>query len=109
MLLPFPFPPPHPDTDPSRFHRLRCFFDRADNLRIARAPAEVSGDRQADFVIRRIGISIEKGLGGKDHPRRAEAALRRAFGHKSILQRMELSLGGHPFDGRDLFPIGLNG
>ena len=45
------------------------FFDRINNLDIARAAAEISGDAPPDFILRRIGVFIQKGLGGHEHPR----------------------------------------
>ena len=53
-------------------------LDRLDDLQIARAAAEIAGQRFADPLARRMRLAIEQRLGGDQNARRAVAALRGA-------------------------------
>jgi hypothetical protein len=79
------------------------------DLLIACAPAQVSGNGFPYFSLVRSWIALQKALGGEDHPWSTVPALDGSFVHKSCLKRMESLWGLNPFDGRDLFPIRLNG
>src|SRR3990170_4934600 len=53
-------------------------LDGLDDLRVARAAAEVAGDRLADGLLARVGAGGEERRGGQEHPGRAGAARRPA-------------------------------
>jgi hypothetical protein len=69
-----------------------CGFHGLENLKIARATAEISGERFADLIAARMRISIEQGLCGYQYSRRTIPALCRSKVGKSILQRVELGV-----------------
>ena len=81
---------------------------RGQNLRVARAAAEVAGERVVDFRIRGFGIFREQALSGKDHARRAIAALRAALFGKTELQRVEVVILRDAFNGCDVV-VGVGG
>src|SRR5512142_2492830 len=56
---------------------LRRAHDGVDDLRVARAAAEVPGDREADVIRRRLRLRREERRRAHEHPGGAEAALHR--------------------------------
>src|SRR6267378_4983901 len=77
-------------------------LDGFENLKIARAPAKVSGDRFPDLIASGMRVLIQQGLRGHQNCRRAIPALRRSEIGKSILQGMQLSIFSEAFDGEYL-------
>src|SRR5258708_22925529 len=63
-------------------------FDGFENLKIACASAQASGDRFADLIAAGVRVLIQQSLRGHQNCRRAIAALRRSKIGESILQRM---------------------
>src|SRR6202521_702400 len=84
-----------------RFPLVRDFehrgFDGLENLKIARAPAQISGNRFADLIAAGVRIQVQQSLGRDQNCRRAIAALRRAEISKSILQGMKVSVFSEAF------------
>ena len=70
-------------------HRRGDERDGIDDLRVARAAAQVAGDRLADGVLVRAASGIEIGARRHQHPRRADAALGAAGLEERLLQRVE--------------------
>src|SRR5207237_9158533 len=62
--------------------------DGVEDLRVARAAAEVAGERLANLVLRRVGVLLEQCGGGDDETRRAEAALHGAGVDERLLHRV---------------------
>src|SRR6266481_8846979 len=89
-----------------RFPLVRDFehrgFDSLENLKIARAPAQISGDRFADLIAAGVRIPIQQSLRRDQNCRRAIAALRRSEIGKSILQGMKVSIFSEAFDSQYL-------
>ena len=84
-----------------RFPLVRDFehrgFDGLENLKIARAPAQISGDRFADLIAAGVRIPIQQSLRRDQDCRRAISTLRRAEIGKSILQGMKVSVLSEAF------------
>src|SRR3981081_1127129 len=59
------------------------------DLRVARAAAPVSRQRLANLVARRVGVSFEERLGGKEDAWRAVAALRCSEPGEGLRTRMK--------------------
>src|SRR6267378_77564 len=72
-------------------------FDGFENLKIARAPAQISRDRFADLIAAGMRILIQQSLRGDQNCRRAIAALRRSEIGKGILQGMKLPIFSEAF------------
>src|SRR2546421_9677912 len=64
-------------------------LDGIEDLRVARAAAEVAGERLADPLARRRGIVGEQRLRGEEDAGRAVAALRGAELGERLLQRVQ--------------------
>src|SRR5260370_21240102 len=79
-----------------------------EDRRVAGAPAQVSCQCLADVVARRSRIRLEQRLGREQDAWRAVAALCRPELGERLLQRMELTPGGHPFDRRDRAALDLD-
>src|SRR5947207_13491505 len=79
-----------------RFPLVRDFehrgLDGLENLKIARAPAQISGNRSADLIAAGVRIHVQQSLRRDQNRRRAIAALRRAEIGTSILQGMKVSV-----------------
>src|SRR2546423_14772199 len=73
-------------------------LDRFDDLRVAGAAADVTGDGEADLLFARPRIRVEQRLRHHDHARRAEAALRAAVADEALLQRVQLAVLAEAFD-----------
>ena len=67
--------------------------DGADDALVARAAADVAGDRAHDVLAGRVGVLGQQRLGGHDHPRRAEAALGGEAVQEGLLERRERAVG----------------
>src|SRR4029079_5453394 len=75
-------------------------LDRVDDLRVARAAAQVAGDGLADGAVGRLGPAGEERLGGHQHPRRADPALGTACDQERVLQVGQPATGaGETLDG----------
>ena len=61
-------------------------MDRALDLGIGTAAAEVAGHRIADLLARRLRGPFEQRRGADDLTRGAEAALERVLGHECLLE-----------------------
>ena len=64
-------------------------MDRAQDIGIAGAAAEVAGKIFADLVIAWIGVLFEQGFDREHEARRAVGALQRALFDPSLLNRMQ--------------------
>src|SRR2546421_9953812 len=97
---------PSPWNPRCRFPLIRDFehrgFDGLENLKIACAPAQISGNRFADLIAAGVRIQVQQSLRRDQNCRRAIAALRRAEIGKSILQGMQVSIFSKAFDGEYL-------
>src|SRR5680860_339840 len=77
-------------------------LNRLYNLRVPRAPAQVSSDRMMDLCSRRVRNILEEGFGREDHSRSAVAALDGTAVDERLLEGIESVVGSQPFDGDDL-------
>src|ERR1035441_9969593 len=84
---------------PQSIHRI---LDRAANLHVAGAAADVAGNRGANVGFRRIAVPLQQRVQGHHHAGRAESALRSAFLNESALQSIEFPLRRETLDGGDL-------
>src|SRR5215216_1229625 len=75
--------------------------DRLDDVRVARAAADLARDRLADLVVARVRIGVQQRAGGHDHARRAEAALEAVLLHEALLRGVELAVALHVLDRAD--------
>ena len=82
-------------------------FDGSEDPVVYPAAAKIVGYGRLDFLIGRIGISIQQGLGGHDHAGDAKAALDGMFFHKGLLERMQILGGSQTFQGGNF--TALNG
>lgn len=87
----------------------RCFFDGFNDLHVAGAHAQITGQRFANLFFRWIGITLQQGMARHDHSWCAVAALKRVVFDESFLDRVQLSVLRQPFDGRDVTAIRLHG
>ncbi len=87
----------------------RRILDRLDDVHIAGAAAQVSGNAVTDFLLAGIGIFHQQARGAQDHARRAIAALQPMHQPKTFLDGGKRPVGvGDPFDGGDMGAIGLD-
>src|SRR5439155_21643294 len=88
-----------------------CDRDGVDDLRVARAAAQVAGDRRPDRGLIRSPAGVEMGTGCHQHAGRADPALGPASLEERLLQRIEdRALRGsrsEAFDRRDPRPVNL--
>src|SRR3990170_8565483 len=84
-------------------------LDRLDDLGVAGAAAEVTGQGKTNLFFARIGIFIEQRLRHHQHARGAVAALGAAVLQEGFLNRMELGADLEPFYGHDLRAIQFAG
>src|SRR5467141_1447183 len=77
-------------------------FDGLENLKIARAPAQVSRDCFADLIAAGVRVLVQQSLRGDQNCRRAIAALRRSEIGKRILQGMKLPIFSKALHGQYL-------
>src|SRR3981189_398710 len=59
----------------ARFHFLGCVLDGLNDVLIPRAPAQIAGQRLANFGLGRIGICAQQFNRCENHSWRAKAAL----------------------------------
>src|SRR4051812_34383149 len=83
--------------------------DRRDDVLVARATADLTGDRDTDLLVGRVRIGVEQRAGGEHHARRAEAALQAVLLHEALLHRIEHAALLHALDGAHLVPVGHRG
>ena len=69
---------------------------------IAGAAAEVALETEREIFL----LFFRKACGCHDHARGAESALERLRIEERLLHRMEVPVGGEPFDGGDFAPFG---
>src|SRR3954454_1634853 len=79
-----------------------------DDVVVARAAAEVAGERLADLLLARVRVLGQQVRPRHDHPRRAVAALEPVVLPERLLERVQAALGAEAFDGGDLRPVGLH-
>src|SRR5207253_690580 len=77
------------------------------DLLVARAAAEVPGQRQPHLVLGRLGPLVEQGRGRDQHARRAEAALDAARLDERALESARLAAARGPLHPPHLTPAGL--
>src|SRR2546425_1125768 len=82
----------------------RVGLDGVEDLRVARAAAEVALERRAEVVTARARAAFQEGEHGEQHAGRAEPALHGAVPHERLLERMEPALALEPADGEDRAP-----
>src|SRR2546428_517832 len=86
-------------------------LDRVDDLRVARAAAEVAFQRGADRLAIGPRLALEEGQRRQQHAGRAEAALHGAVAHERLLQRVQATVALQPAqrdDGAASQPGGQN-
>ena len=79
-----------------------------DDVLVAGAAAEITGDALPDLTFGGIRIVLEERDRCHDHPGGAIPALKAVFVPEAFLQRMQLTLGRESLDGGDGRPICLN-
>src|SRR5260370_7746075 len=82
----------------------RVGLDGVEDLRVARAAAEVALERRAEVVTARARAAFQEGERGEQHAGGAEPALHGAVPHERLLERMEPALALEPADGEDRAP-----
>src|SRR5207244_2658947 len=87
-----------------RNRRLNRFKD----LLIPRAATEISRQRFADLIARRMRMLVQQRLRRDEESRRAVAALRGAEIGERFLKRMEPTVSGESFDRRDAATLALH-
>src|SRR5438309_25479 len=70
-------------------HLRSGILDRADDVLVSGAAAEIPFQGMADFRISRIRVALEELVGGHNHARRAEPALKAVLFPKALLDGME--------------------
>ena len=78
-----------------------------DNFDIARAPADIARYGLPDLLSRGCCLCAEQGKSGKEHTRRAVAALRRSGLDEALLQRDKPWVFCEAFHGHDRPPVRL--
>src|SRR5438067_4522632 len=76
--------------------RSHVGLDGVDDLRVARATAEVALQRGADRGSVRPRLVLEERQDGEEHARSAEAALHGAVTHEGLLQRVQAAVALDP-------------
>ena len=90
-------------------HRSAASVNGVEDLLVPGAAAEVSGERLADLVVRRVGTAAQEIGRGDDEARRAEAALHRARVGERLLHRVQGAIAAEALDRDDVVPVGLRG
>jgi hypothetical protein len=83
-------------------------LDRLDDVRVARATAEIAVNGVADVLARWIRVVLKELDGGHDHPRRAVTTLEAVAFPEAFLYWVQLSIAGEALDGGYFAAIGLN-
>src|SRR6185437_878724 len=81
--------------------RLRVTFNGAHHADVSEAAAEDMGQGLLNLFAAGLGITIEKGLGGKNHAAETEAALGSLFVNEGLLNGMRLLRGAQTLQGHD--------
>src|SRR3954454_21087563 len=84
---------------------LCCPAGGGDDVLVARTAADAAGDRGADLVVGGVGVLVQQRPDRQHHARRAEAALKRMQLVEALLDRVQLTVAGEPFDGADLVAV----
>src|SRR3984957_9130588 len=63
---------------------------RLDDVRVARAAAQVARQRPADVLLGRVRVLVQQLAGGHHHARRAEPALEAVLLPEALLERVQL-------------------
>src|SRR5690242_8388694 len=95
--------------DAALAHLLGRVLHGLDDIDVARAAAQVPGDRLADFLLAGILVALEERARGHEHARRAESALQAVLLGEALLHRMELAALLQAFDRGDLAAVRLHG
>ena len=82
-------------------------LDRVDDLRVAGAPANVSGERLANLHGGRLMHTGEEVVRGDDEAWRAETALNSAGLDECLLHRMQSAADHQTFNRHNHAPVGL--
>lgn len=89
--------------------KLNRLANGSEDLRVAGAPAKISGKRFVQFLVSGFRISGQKMFGRQDHSRRAETALRAALQAEPALERVKRRAIRHSFNGRDFLVLVRDG
>src|SRR6516225_10585341 len=82
--------------------------DAIDDALVARASADVAGQRLADLLLVGVRVIAEERGRLHDEPRRAETALEAVRIPHGLLQGAQPAVRGQPFDRRNLAARGLD-
>jgi hypothetical protein len=88
---------------------LSGVFDRVDDLHVAGAHTQISGQFFANLFFGWIGIARQEGMAGHHHSRRALATLKSVIFDEGFLYRAQLTVFCQTLDGRDFAAICLDG
>src|SRR5262249_19675703 len=80
-----------------------------DDVLVARAAADVPGERPADLLLRRVGVLLQQGGAREHHPWRAEAALEAVLLVEALLNRVQLGTVREALDRLHLAAVDLDG
>src|SRR5437764_8481606 len=83
--------------------------DRADDVLVAGAPADLTGQHLADLGLGRVRVAVEQPARGHHHAGRAEAALQAVTLDEPVLDRVELAVSGEVLDGTYRTAVGHRG
>ena len=97
------------DDNPTGRNLLCRILHGFDDVLIAGATAEIAVERVADLLVARVRAAVEQIDRRHDHARCAEAALKPVLLPETFLDRMELPVRRHPFDGLHLCALALDG
>src|SRR5512145_127643 len=89
-------------------HAERGQLDGVEDLRVARAAAEVAGERLPHLVARGRRALVQQRLRGEEDARRAVAALGRAELGERLLEGVELATVRHALDRLDVATLALD-
>src|ERR1051326_5910733 len=89
-------------------HRLGCRLDRLEDVHVAGAAAEVALQALADLVLGRVRVLLQQVGRRHDEAGRAVPALQAVLIPEGLLDRVELTVFGHAFDGREVAAVGLD-
>src|SRR5579875_83787 len=89
-------------------HLFCSILDRAHNVLIAGAAADIALESLADFFFCGIGVILEQLIRGHNHARCAEATLQTVLLPETFLDGVQASLGCQSLDGRYLAAIRLH-
>lgn len=78
-------------------------------MSVSGATAEVADQCVADFVVARFAVCSNEFGYIHQYAGTAKAALQRMMVVERFLQRVQLSVDGKPFDGRNFMAVGLHG